>query len=174
VQKYGRPAFLLVEGGGRTWVGFRPRNSRCGFIRLTLQHQDLLIQIRRHHGAVASRCAIRFSGAARGLLKSAVVRDPQSPPGGERKRDPARRSHFRVVGESRPLSRSALDLRSRHSSCAMSRACASFQGSPAKVMLKRGAFFWPAELPAGAEPLRGLIATPKRPPKRTFVQMGDP
>jgi len=171
VQKYGRPAFLFVEQGDDL-VGSGRGTPDVDLFQWIEKHQDLLLKFGGHQGAVG--LTVRksdFPALREGLLKSAIEKDAGPDLQGrqaeaEAHLDEAGPEWWESLQSLEPFGQGfeipAFEL--THIEGVMPRS----KRSPTKVMLKRGDFSWPAELPASAQVPKRIVAIPQATPKEEF------
>ncbi len=171
VQKYGRPAFLFVEQGEEL-VGSGRGTPDIDLYVWAVEHQDLLVKFGGHRGAVGLTVRKADYPALReGLLKSAGERQPNaSPKGGEPEAEvpleEAQVAWWESLLTLEPFGPGfeipVFEL--THMDGIVTRS----KRSTTKVMLKRGSFSWPGELPDSGEIPSRLIAVPQATPKEEF------
>jgi single-stranded-DNA-specific exonuclease len=195
VQKYGRPAFLFVEQG-EDLVGSGRGTADVDLFGWIERHQDLLVKFGGHQGAVGMTVRKSdFPALREGLFKSAEERAPgfaavPVEPEAELELREAGPEWWASLERLEPFGQGfeipAFELRG------VSEVLPRSKRSPAKVMLKCGAFSWPAELPSplvgegvgwggtkrgthpppSSSPTKGeeirLVATPQATPKDDF------
>ena len=171
VQKYGRPAFLFVEQDDDL-VGSGRGTPNIDLFAWVLRHQELLVKFGGHQGAVG--LTVRksdFPALREGLLKSAEEENSGGPqkgaePEAEVRLEEAEEKWWESLMTLEPFGPGfeipTFEL--SHLDGIIPRS----KRSPTKVMLKRGAFSWPGELPDGGTVPRRLIAIPQATPKEEF------
>ena len=171
VQKYARPAFLFVEQG-EDLVGSGRGTPEIDLFLWIERHQDLLVKFGGHQGAVG--LTVRkadFPALREGLLKSAEERNAGTSRAvyqaeAEVRLEDAASEWWESLAALEPFGQGfevpAFELTQVDGVVPRSKR------SQIKVMLKRGAFSWPAELPDSGQVPRRLVAVPQATPKEEF------